>query len=130
MSSRMGAKGAIALMVCVSAAMCLAASVVARPRIGILGQGSWCWFADPRAVRVTGPDDHTFVAWIDWRGAIVIADYDATLGSIRTHVIGYQARDDHSSPSILVEPDKRLTVFWSGHDGPKLKFRSTLRPAD
>ena len=48
----------------------------------------------------------------------------------REHVIGSLFHDDHSAPSIFVEPDKRLTVFWSAHNGSKLYYRSTLRPAD
>src|SRR5689334_9444225 len=90
----------------------------ARSRVGVFGRGSWCWFADPRAIHVVGKYDETFVGWIDWRGAITIAAYDARFGVVRSHVVGYQYHDDHSSPSILVEPDQRLTVFWSGHNGP------------
>ncbi len=109
---------------------CLAAPAQARSSFGTFGHGSWCWFADPRAIRVIGQYDQTFVGWIDWHGAITIGAYDARFGIIRAHVVGYQFRDDHSSPSILVEPDKRLTVFWSGHNGPRMNYRTTLRPED
>jgi hypothetical protein len=108
----------------------IAAPAHARPAFATFGHGSWCWFADPRAIHVTGQNDETFVGWIDWRGAITIGAYDARFGVIRKHVIGYQYQDDHSSPSILVEPDRRLTVFWSGHDGPTMNFRTTRRPED
>lgn len=121
------------IVVCAAAVvalLCLSAPAQGRSRFGSFGHGSWCWFADPRAIQVTGQYDETFVGWIDWKGAIVIGAYDASFGVVRTHVIGYQFRDDHSSPSILVEPDKRLTVFWSGHNGPRMNFRTTLRPED
>jgi BNR repeat-containing family member len=101
-----------------------------RRQIGTLGHGSWCWFGDPRAVRVVGRYDQTYVGWIDWRGEIVLGAYDPGFGVMRTHVIGRMFHDDHSSPAIFVEPDKRLTVFWSGHDGPTMYYRSTLRPED
>jgi BNR repeat-containing family member len=112
------------------AALCLAGPAEARHRFGIFGRGSWCWFADPRAVHIVSPRNITIVAWINWRGAIVVGSYDANLGRISKHVVGYQFRDDHSSPSILVEPGGRLTVFWSGHNGRKLKYRTTVRPED
>jgi hypothetical protein len=97
-------------------------------QIGTFGRGSWCWFADPRAINLPGSDPQTVVGWIDWTGAITIGSYDNALGAIHTHVVGYQRRDDHSSPSILLERDGRLTVFWSGHDGPQIDYRSTLKP--
>jgi hypothetical protein len=35
-------------------------------------------------------------------------------------VVAHIYHDDHSDPSLLVEPDQRLTVFWSGHNGRQL----------
>jgi BNR repeat-containing family member len=107
-----------------------AAALVPREQVGSFGHGSWCWFGDPRAVRVVGRYDETYVGWIDWRGQITVGAYDPSFGAMRTHVIGHMFHDDHSSPAIFVEPDKRLTVFWSGHDGPTMFYRSTLRPED
>ena len=48
----------------------------------------------------------------------------------RKTVIGHLFHDDHSAPSIFVEPDDRLTVFWSAHNGSRMYYRSTLRPED
>ena len=103
----------------------------ARPAaIASFGPGSWCWFGDPRAVRVVGRYDQTFVGWIDWEGNIEIADYAADFGYVATEAIGRLYHDDHGAPAIFVEPDKRLTVFWSGHNGATMYYRSTLRPED
>src|SRR5437588_9799976 len=55
---------------------------------GSWGPGAWCWFADPRAVRVSTPRDVTFVAWIDWGGALVIGAYDAATDHRSTAVLG------------------------------------------
>ena len=99
-------------------------------RVVVWARGSWCWFQDPRAVNVTTPRDETFVGWIDWRGRITVGAYEPGPGVIESHVVGHQAVDDHGSPSILVEPDGRLTVFWSGHDGPRMNYRTTRRPED
>lgn len=97
---------------------------------GTWDRGSWCWFADPRAVRVVGRYDQTFVGWIDWGGTVMVGAYDSTFGVTRRHVVGHLDHDDHGSPSIFVEPDKRLTVFFSGHDGSAMYYRTTLRPED
>lgn len=101
-----------------------------RPRIVIWSHGSWCWFGDPRAVRVVGAHDQVFVGWLGWGGQVTVGAYDASLGVIRSRVIGYLAADDHGSPSIFVEPDKRLTVFWSAHNGSRMYYRSSIHPED
>lgn len=104
--------------------------VASRSQIAFFGQGSWCWFGDPRAVRVVGQYDETFAGWIDWNGNVTIGAYDPSFGVMRTHIIGTIYHDDHSSPAIFVEPDKRLTAFWSGHNGSQMYYRTTLRPED
>jgi hypothetical protein len=101
-----------------------------RPAITTWARGSWCWFGDPRSVEVGGRRGVTFAGWIDWRGRITVGEYSARSGKLRTHVIGRQAVDDHGSPSILVEPDRRLTVFWSGHSAPTMQYRTSGRPLE
>jgi BNR repeat-containing family member len=98
--------------------------------IGTWGPGSWCWFGDPRAVTVPGRHDETFVGWIDWRGGIHVGAYNPSFGVVQDQTIASQYHDDHSNPSLLVEPDHRLTVFWSGHNGRTMNARTTLRPED
>ena len=99
-------------------------------RFGTLGHGSWSWFGDPRAVYVAGKHKEIFVGWIDWSGSVTVGAYRPLSGVLSEHVIAHLFHDDHSAPSILVEPDKRLTVFWSGHGGAEMDYRSTLRPED
>ena len=101
-----------------------------RSRFGTWGHGSWSWFGDPRAVYVAGQYDEIFVGWIDWSGNVVVGAYDPAFGVSSRHVIAHHYHDDHSAPSIFVEPDKRLTAFWSGHNGAEMYYRSTLRPED
>lgn len=93
-------------------------------------RGSWSWFADPRAVHVGGPDGMTFAGWIDWHGDVTVGAFDPRSGTLRSDIVGSEYHDDHSDPTILVEPDGRLTAFWSGHDGASLYYRTTLRPGD
>ncbi len=103
---------------------------VASTRTGVLGHGSWSWFADPRAVDLGAPYDETIVGWIGWSGAVTIDAVRARCGTDESVVVGHLFHDDHGAPAILVEPDKRLTVFWSGHNGSQMYYRSTLRPGD
>ena len=93
------------------------------------GYGAWCWFADPRAVQHAG---RTYAGWLDARGAVLVADYDENGRRTRTTTVrrGLGA-DDHNNPVLLVEPDGRLTVFYSRHDGRGgLMYRRTRRPRD
>jgi hypothetical protein len=108
----------------------LAVSIVstAAASVGSWGDGSWCWFGDPRAVRVATPRDETFVGWIDERGGVTVGRYDAATHRMTKRVVGTIFHDDHSSPSMLVLPDKRLTVFWSAHNGAALYYRTAGSP--
>jgi hypothetical protein len=103
------------------------AATPARTVITLWARGSWCLFGDPRAVHVGGRSGQTFVGWIDWSGRITIGAYDPRFGITRSHVIGRLPVDDHGSPSILVEPNRHLTVFWSAHGGPRMSYRTTRR---
>jgi hypothetical protein len=77
-----------------------------------------------------GRYDQTFVGWIDWSGDIRVGAYDARFGFVAARTIGHLFHDDHGAPALFVEPGNRLTVFWSGHDGKTMFYRSTLRPED
>jgi hypothetical protein len=106
------------------------ASVSAEIRIATVGRGAWSWFADPRAVHVSGRYDKTYIGYIGWHGEVTVAACDPRLGLLRSYVVGYLFHDDHGSPSIVVEPDDRLTIFWSGHNGHDMYHRTTRHPAD
>lgn len=104
--------------------------VASAGRIGTLGNGSWSWFADPRAVDIDSPYDETIVGWIGWTGNVTVAALDPGCGVQQTYVVGHLFHDDHGAPAILVEPDKQITVFWSGHNGRMLNYRTTVNPGD
>lgn len=102
-------------------------ATTAHAQIVTWAQGSWSWFGDPRAVQV---GDATFAGWIDWSGRVTVGELDRGAGETRAVVLARVYHDDHSDPSILVEPDGRLTVFWSGHNGASMYYRTTLNPRD
>ena len=102
-------------------------ATAAHAQVVTWAQGSWSWFGDPRAVQVGAA---TFVGWIDWSGRVTVGELDRDSGASRAVVIARVYHDDHSDPSILVEPDGRLTLFWSGHNGGHMYYRTTLNPGD
>src|SRR5437763_16374101 len=94
------------------------------------GGGAWCWFQDPRAVEVGGRLGRTYAGWIAQNGDIKVGSFDPLLGRTRSHVVGHWIHDDHASPVLLVEPSRRLTVFWAVHNGQTVNYRTTVRPLD
>jgi hypothetical protein len=93
------------------------------------GYGAWCWFADPRAVHHAG---RTYVGWLDAGGNVLVGSYDEAGHRSQVAIVHQRlGSDDHDNPVLLVEPDGRLTVFYSRHDGRGgLMYRRTKRPRD
>jgi hypothetical protein len=109
---------------------CLVQTSAVRAQTVTWSPGSWSWFGDPRAVHLGGPSGETIVGWIDWTGAVTVGAYNPQFGLLSDQVVGHAYHDDHSDPSILVEPDARVTVFWSAHNGAQMNYRTTIRPDD
>jgi BNR repeat-containing family member len=129
MGYRMIARLGLAL-VCLVSLFSLLNAAAAQSKLVVWGHGAWSWFGDPRAVYVQSPQPITFVGWIGWNGDITIGEYDPRFGLMRSHVVGHEYHDDHSVPSILVEPDNQLTLFWSGHNGSKMYYRTSAGPEE
>jgi hypothetical protein len=93
-----------------------------------LGDGSWSWFADPRAVydpvrRIT------YVGWVSRAGDIKVAAYDqSTLVRTTVDLHPHLQVDDHAAPAIQLLPDGRIRVFYSPHAGTPLYYRTSLQP--
>src|SRR3954465_2138951 len=102
-----------------------------------LGSGAWCWFADPRAVTA---GTTTYPGWIDGAGdrraARAAARWIDGAGDVRVARIGDEVVttsrlhtglgvDDHDNPALLLRADGRLQVFYSGHGGPQMYFRTS-----
>ena len=96
----------------------------------VVGTGAWCWFADPRAVHINrGGIDEVVVGWLSPTGKVMVETIDAH-GVARQTEISHDYADDHNSPTISVEPDNRITVYWSVHNGGHLYYETTLHPGD
>jgi hypothetical protein len=90
------------------------------------GPGGWSWFADPRAVFSSG---RVFAGWVD-RDKYVVVSAISSGSATRVRIAREQKRDDHGNPALLVRSDGRITVFYSDHNGPSIRWRSTNHPGD
>lgn len=90
--------------------------------------GAWCWFSDPRAVYHEGRFKRTWVGWIDNYGDVQIGYYDHETGKIQSEVIYDNLQiDDHDNPSIVIDEDGYLLVFFNKHGG-GMYFTRSLQP--
>jgi len=93
--------------------------------------GAWCWIADPRSVFHDGMHRRTYSGHVNASGDIVVTHYDHDTGEVAAAVVHPRLQvDDHANPAILVRPDGRLAVFYSGHRGAWLFFRVSTNPED
>ena len=80
--------------------------------------GAWCWFSDPRAIYFKGQHSRTYAGWVDSLGNIMVGFYDHDLKSIETKLIHeHLEKDDHNNPSLFIDRQGKLMVFYSKHAG-------------
>lgn len=92
--------------------------------------GSWCWFADPRAIYY---NDHTYYGFVTLDGDIYIQKYTHSTkivsGPFDLHPT--LETDDHDNPSLLVrDSDKRILAAYSKHGGNTIYLRISTNPED
>ena len=108
-----------------------AAAAAAAPKVRTLGGGAWSWFGDPRGVHHVGAQRRTYLGWVDVRGTVKVASFDHDTRQRVTSVMRWRLDDnDHANPSLHVLPDGRLMVFYNKHAGPRMYYRTSLRPED
>lgn len=91
--------------------------------------GAWCWFQDERAI-IDG--DRVFVASVKSpEGDIDIHQWDLETGEVQSHTLAEKfLSDDHAVPALLVRPDGRLLVAWSGHGAEPIHWTISREPGD
>jgi hypothetical protein len=88
-----------------------------------LGDGAWCWFQAPRALRHVGGHDRTYAGWVSPEGDIVAGYRDHDTGERGTVTLHERfERDDHDNPAFHVA-DGRLLAFYTRHGGPEIHYR-------
>lgn len=86
--------------------------------LSFTGNGAWCWFSDPRAVYYKRQYSRTYAGWVDSSGSIVVGFYDHDLKHIETKILHkHLDKDDHANPSLFIDRQGKLIVFYSKHDG-------------
>ncbi len=92
--------------------------------------GAWCFFADPRAVYFAGKHRRTYVGWLTSEGDVRVGCYDHDRGWISESSLLKPAlqKDDHASPSLWMDSEGYLTVFYSAHNGKAMYYRTALSP--
>ncbi|RPI46498.1 MAG: hypothetical protein EHM46_00490, partial [Bacteroidetes bacterium] len=85
-----------------------------------------------RAVYHQGEHRRTYTGWIDNYGDVHIGYYDHETGQVATRTIFNDLEvDDHDNPSILVDGNGHLLVFFTSHGGPEgIYFVRSVRPED
>jgi hypothetical protein len=119
MYSRLGAAVAVLLVALMLGVAPSGASTINLTR------GGWCWFADPRAI---ASGDNVYFGWITGdTGNVEVGRINLTTGGyaqgrLRSHL----PADDHSNPTITMDPDGYLVAFYSPHSG-KLALPNHMR---
>ncbi len=94
----------------------------------VTNDGAWCWFSDPRAIYV---DNKVFGGFVDKEGSIWAFTYDPATGEKYQHKLYDKLQyDDHSNPSVMALPDKRIAIFFSAHGPSPIYYTVTRKAAD
>ncbi|MEX0704369.1 MAG: BNR-4 repeat-containing protein [Planctomycetales bacterium] len=97
----------------------------------IVEDGAWCWFADPRAVRHRGERDRTYVTYVSRLGDVMISCFDHETRTIEHAELHHRLnQDDHANGGIVIRPDGRLMLFYSGHSRRPMYFRVSRKAED
>ena len=97
----------------------------------LVADGAWCWFADPRAIRHKGKRDCTYVGYVTSGGDICVSAFDHDTRTLTAATLHRRLnRDDHANPGLLIRPDGRLWVFYSGHSRRPMYSRISKAPED
>lgn len=84
--------------------------------LSFTGNGAWCWFSDPRAIYFKGQHRRTFAGWVDSSGNIMVGFYDHDLKRTESKVLHQNfEKDDHDNPSLFIDRQGKLMVFYSKH---------------
>jgi hypothetical protein len=97
----------------------------------IATDGAWSWFGGPRALTVGGDVARTYVGWVTSGGDVRVGAYDHVTGGVESATMHADFHaDDHANPTLLLDADDRLMVFYTGHRGRWAIYRQMLRPHD
>lgn len=80
--------------------------------------GTWCWYADPRAVYHKGKKEKIYFGYINSKGDVRISSRELPSAKTETFILHDKLQvDDHNVPSILFLPDGKILTFYTEHNG-------------
>jgi hypothetical protein len=93
--------------------------------------GAWCFFADPRAIYFAGKHRRTYVGWLTSEGDVRLGYYDHDSAELRAVTVrAALQKDDHANPTLYIDGDGRITIFYSAHGGSAVYFRICRVPEE
>lgn len=89
---------------------------------------AWCWWTQPRAVRI---GDVAYFGALDSKGRMQAATFNLETRAVDRAILAGFEDDDHNNPALVVDPARPLLAFYSRHDAEEgLRYRRSLRPLD
>lgn len=87
------------------------------------------FFADPRAIYYEGEHKRTYVGYLTRGGDIMVGYYDHRDNTVSSSLIKKEFQiDDHANPTLYLEENGNITVFYSAHNGAKMYYRTSELP--
>jgi hypothetical protein len=127
-------RSAIFLALLMAGAARLPAQIAAQPGAAYPSIGAnamWVWYGEPKAVYHEGKRKQTYLGWLSNKGEVTIASIDHVTGQTVTKIINPNwPVDDHNHPSLLMLPDGRLMVVYTGHGAAEVRMQITRDPED
>ncbi|MFW6456654.1 MAG: BNR-4 repeat-containing protein, partial [Planctomycetota bacterium] len=88
--------------------------------------GIWHPEVRPKAIYDAG---NTYCTWVDPDGHVGVSRIIHNSGEVRHRKVGQTQVNDHTVPSILIrQPDRRLVLFWTKHNGDSVYRRTSDTP--
>ncbi len=87
--------------------------------------GTWCWFSDPRAIKV---GDDIITGWVKSNGTIEAAKLNTSENKGETSELYHMLEsDDHNNPAFVTTGSGEVIVMYTRHSK-KIYLLITLRP--
>ena len=102
---------------------------IAQSKTGYLtADGTWCWFSDPRAIKV---DDRVITGWVRADGTIEAASLDIHSARIQTSELYFLLEaDDHDNPAFVLNEQGAVIAMYTRHGRKDLFFNTLLSDQD
>ncbi len=75
--------------------------------------GAWCWFSDPRAIKV---EDYIITGWVKANGTVEALKLDLKSGKFQEDDLYYRLeKDDHNNPAFTLTEGGKILAMYTRH---------------